>query len=143
VTDTTETILQNKQILVTGGAGFIGSHIVDAVRRENEVIVFDNLSTGSTDHVPPDVEFIEGDIRDRDQLSEAMSGVDIVFHEAAIVSVAQSVSEPEHTHDINTRATLQLLELAREEMHAWCSLRVQLSTAIQRPSQLVKTIERL
>ncbi len=115
MTDTTETILQNKRILVTGGAGFIGSHIVDAVRRENEVIVFDNLSTGSTDRVPPDVEFIEGDIRDRDQLSEAMSGVDIVFHEAAIVSVEYSVENPEVTQAVNARATIQLLELARNE----------------------------
>ncbi len=115
MSDTTETILQNKRILVTGGAGFIGSHIVDAVRSENEVIVFDNLSTGSTDRVPPDVEFIEGDIRDRDQLSEAMAGVDIVFHEAAIVSVEYSVENPEITQAVNARATIQLLELARNE----------------------------
>jgi UDP-glucose 4-epimerase len=100
---------------VTGGAGFIGSHIADAVIDNNEVVILDNLSTGSLDNVPTEAEFVEGDVRDRDVMSAVMEGVDIVFHHAAIVSVEQSIEDPELTHDVTTRATIQLLELARRE----------------------------
>jgi len=100
---------------VTGGAGFIGSHITEAVIKDNEVVVFDNLSSGTKDRIPDQAKFIQGDIRDQKKLSAAIEGVDIIFHEAAVVSVEQSVNEPELTHDVNTRATIQLLELARKE----------------------------
>jgi len=108
-------IIRGQRILVTGGAGFIGSHIADAVIDNNEVVILDNLSTGSLDNVPTEAEFVEGDVRDRDVMSAVMEGVDIVFHHAAIVSVEQSIEDPELTHDVTTRATIQLLELARRE----------------------------
>jgi len=84
-------IIRGQRILVTGGAGFIGSHIADAVIDNNEVVILDNLSTGSLDNVPTEAEFVEGDVRDRDVMSAVMEGVDIVFHHAAIVSVEQSI----------------------------------------------------
>jgi len=108
-------LISGKRILVTGGAGFIGSHIADALVSDNEVVILDDLSTGSLDNVPSEAEFVEGDVRDREAMSSVMEGVDIVFHHAAIVSVEQSVEDPELTHDVTTRATLQLLEFARRE----------------------------
>jgi len=108
-------LIFGKRILVTGGAGFIGSHIADALVSDNEVVILDDLSTGSLDNVPSEAEFVEGDVRDREAMSSVMEGVDIVFHHAAIVSVEQSVQDPELTHDVTTRATIQLLELARRE----------------------------
>jgi len=108
-------LISGKRILVTGGAGFIGSHITDALVADNEVVILDDLSTGSLDNVPAEAEFVEGDVRDREAMSSVMEGVDIVFHHAAIVSVEQSVEDPELTHDVTTRATIQLLEFARRE----------------------------
>ncbi len=102
-----------KTILVTGGAGFIGSHIVDAVVDRNDVRVLDSLSTGSHSNLNPDARLIEGDIRDQETLDAAMEGVDIVFHKAAMVSVPASVEQPQTCHDVNGTATLNLLEAAR------------------------------
>ncbi|MEA1932087.1 MAG: NAD-dependent epimerase/dehydratase family protein [Euryarchaeota archaeon] len=102
-----------RTILVTGGAGFIGSHIVDAVVDRNDVRVLDSLSTGSRENLHPDARLIEGDIRDEETLDAAMKGVDIVFHKAAMVSVPASVEQPTACHDINGTATLKLLEAAR------------------------------
>lgn len=105
--------LSGKTVLVTGGAGFIGSHIVDAVVDRNEVRVLDRLSTGSRSNLPADVSLIEGDIRDREAVEAAMEGVDVVFHEAAMVSVPASVEQPVTCHETNGTATLNLLEAAR------------------------------
>lgn len=105
--------LEGKTILVTGGAGFIGSHIADAVSQDNEVRVLDNLSTGSRNNVPSQAELIVGDIRDTEILHSAMEGVDIVFHEAAMVSVPASVDRPLECHAVNGTATLDLLDAAR------------------------------
>jgi UDP-glucose 4-epimerase len=102
-----------KTILVTGGAGFIGSHIVDAVVDQNDVRVLDSLSTGSHSNLHPDARLIEGDIRDEETLDAAMEDVDIVFHKAAMVSVPASVEQPKICHDVNGTATLNLLEAAR------------------------------
>ncbi|MFQ5692857.1 MAG: SDR family NAD(P)-dependent oxidoreductase, partial [Nitrospinota bacterium] len=81
--------------LVTGGAGFIGSHLAARlVETGDEVRVLDNLSTGSADNlgeVRGAVEFVEGDIRDADTLRRAMQGADCVFHQAALPSVSRSV----------------------------------------------------
>ncbi len=102
-----------KTILVTGGAGFIGSHIVDALVDRNDVRVLDSLSTGSQGNLHPDARLIEGDIRDAETVDAAMEDVDIVFHKAAMVSVPASVEQPKTCHDVNGTATLNLLEAAR------------------------------
>ncbi|WP_246310430.1 NAD-dependent epimerase/dehydratase family protein [Halorarum halophilum] len=100
-------------MLVTGGAGFVGGHIADALVADNEVRVLDDLSTGRPRIVPDGATFIEGDVRDPDTLAEAMAGVDLVFHEAGLVSVPKSVDRPTESHDRNATATVQLLEAAR------------------------------
>ena len=107
--------IQGQTILVTGGAGFIGSHIVDQLVEANEVRILDNCSTGRVENIPESATFIEGDIRDSRTLSRAIDGADLVFHEAAQVSVSRSVTSPQTSHDVNARATIQLLECARNE----------------------------
>jgi len=109
------TELSGRTVLVTGGAGFVGSHLVDALADDNEVRVLDDLSAGRGERVPPGVELIEGDIRDPDVLGWAMSDVDVVFHEAGLVSVDLSVEAPAKSHETNVAATVDLLDRAREE----------------------------
>jgi UDP-glucose 4-epimerase len=104
-----------RTILVTGGAGFIGSHIADALCPDNEVRILDDFSTGDRANCPDDATVTEGDIRDEAALSAAVDGVDIVFHEAALVSVARSVEDPTASHSINTEGTLAVLEAARRQ----------------------------
>ncbi|WP_114576269.1 NAD-dependent epimerase/dehydratase family protein [Saliphagus sp. LR7] len=103
------------RILVTGGAGFIGSNIVDALVPDNDVRVLDDLSGGSRSNVPDEATFFEGDIRNDDDLERATDGVDIVFHQAALVDVDESMRRPETTHDINLNGTVKVLEHARRE----------------------------
>jgi UDP-glucose 4-epimerase len=105
--------LQGKTILITGGAGFIGSHLAEALVSENEVRILDDLSGGDVQHIPDEATLIEGDIRNA-ALAEAMASVDIVFHEAAIVDPQRSVVEPFATNDINCNGTLAVLEQARK-----------------------------
>jgi len=103
--------------LVTGGAGFIGSALVRALLARGErVRVIDNFYSGKRENLAPvaaDVEVIEGDIRDGGALGRALAGVEIVFHEAAIVSVPRSLVDPDASHDVNATATLQLLAAAK------------------------------
>ena len=90
--------------LVTGGAGFIGSHIVEAlIRRGDSARVLDNFTTGKRVNLAhlPDVEVIEGDIRDPAAVCQAMAGAAYVIHQAAIVSVPQSMTDPATTHAVN------------------------------------------
>ncbi len=103
-----------RTVLVTGGAGFIGSHLARALVEENEVRILDDLTTGSVDAVPDDATPIEGDVTDRATVEEAMAGVDIVFHQAAVVSVDESVADPPRSHRVNVDGTLTVLEAARE-----------------------------
>ena len=104
--------------LVTGGAGFIGSNIVEElVRRGEKVCVLDNFSTGSKENIEPfieKIELIEGDIRDKNILSKALRGIDFVIHQAALRSVAKSVEDPFATNDVNVFGTLNLLMAAKE-----------------------------
>lgn len=104
--------------LVTGGAGFIGSNIVEElVRRGEEVRVLDDLSTGSKENLKPfmnRIELIEGDIRDKKILPDALRGIDFVIHQAALRSVAKSVEDPFATNDVNVFGTLNLLVAAKE-----------------------------
>jgi nucleoside-diphosphate-sugar epimerase len=105
--------------LVTGGAGFIGSHIVEALLKSGqEVRVLDNFSTGKRENIASfgrDIHLIEGDIRDADAVSKAVRGVDVIFHEAAVPSVPRSVREPQFTHDVNVNGTLGLLLAAKDD----------------------------
>ncbi len=103
--------------LVTGGAGFIGSHIVDAlVERSHNVVVLDNLASGHKENLSnvwKQINFIEGDIRDAETCLKAAVGCDGIFHEAALVSVPDSINRPRDNHEINISGTLNVLEAAR------------------------------
>lgn len=107
-----------KLYLVTGGAGFIGSHIAEAlVKQGNRVRVLDSLITGKREniaHLTGKLEFIEGDIRDYETTRRATEGVGIIFHEAAIPSVPRSVVEPQLNHDANSNGTFNVLLAARD-----------------------------
>ncbi|GGL55880.1 NAD-dependent epimerase/dehydratase family protein [Halocalculus aciditolerans] len=100
-------------VLVTGGAGFIGRHLVDALVDENDVRVLDSGASGEPSRLPDSVEFVEGDVRDAGVVADAMAGVDVVFHEAAVVSVSESVDAPAETNAVNLTGTLNVLEAAR------------------------------
>jgi len=102
-------------ILVTGGAGFIGSHLDERLLTSGfSVRVLDNLSTGKRDNLPrhPSLEFIEGDIRDQAVVEKAVDGVEAVVHLAAVASVQASVDDRQGTHASNFDGTLNLLEAA-------------------------------
>lgn len=102
--------------LVTGGAGFIGSHLTEAlVKRGAKVIVIDNLTSGTKKNlegIKDNITFIEADIRSKDVVKEAMNGVDIVFHQAALRSVPASVENPQDFIDVNIKGTINLLQQA-------------------------------
>jgi len=102
--------------LVTGGAGFIGSHITDRLLADgHRVRILDNFSTGKHENIPDsaDVEVVEGDVGDYDTVCAAMQQVDIVFHEAAIASVPETVGNPLASERVNYRGTVNILEAAR------------------------------
>ena len=97
--------------LITGGCGFIGSHVAEAlVSGGNRVRIYDNLSS-----IRNKAELIKADIRDLSAITSAMSGVDYVFHGAALVSVFDSVKRPRDNHDINITGTLNVLTAARDK----------------------------
>ena len=108
--------------LVTGGAGFIGSHIAETLLEQgNTVRILDNFSTGKRENIETltrrfgreKLEIMEGDIRDASCVAEAVRGVEILFHEAAFVSVPQSMKEPQACFDINLTGTSLLFDAAR------------------------------
>ena len=104
--------------LVTGGAGFIGSHIVDELLdRGHRVRVLDNFATGRREnlaHVADDIELVEGDIQSYERVHNAAKGADYVIHEAALPSVPRSIQDPLTTHQVNTTGTLNVLLAARD-----------------------------
>lgn len=104
--------------LVTGGAGFIGSHLVETLlERGHHVRVLDNFLTGRRENLAPfagRIELVEGDLRDKAACERACAGVDYILHEAALPSVPRSVADPFTTDEINVRGTLNLLWAARE-----------------------------
>ena len=102
--------------LVTGGAGFIGSHITERLLADgHRVRILDNFSTGKRENIPAsgDVEVIEGDVGNYETVRAAIESVDIVYHEAAIASVPETVGNPLASERINYRGTLNVLEAAR------------------------------
>ena len=108
--------------LVTGGAGFIGSHIAQALLEQGQSVrILDNFSSGKRENIAElsrqfgqhQLEVLEGDVRDASRVNEAVSGIEIIFHEAAFVSVPQSMDEPQECFDVNLTGTSLLFEAAR------------------------------
>jgi nucleoside-diphosphate-sugar epimerase len=106
-----------KKCLVTGGAGFVGSNLAERLLGDGvQVRVLDNLNTGFLENLEPflgDIDFKQGDVRDLDTLQEVMVGVEVVFHQAAVVSVPKSVEDPIEAAMVNDLGTLHVLEAAR------------------------------
>jgi nucleoside-diphosphate-sugar epimerase len=104
--------------LVTGGAGFIGSHIAEALLHRGESVrIFDNLFTGSQTNLtalPGRVEFLEGDLRNLEALKAAMTGIEVVFHQAALASVPRSIAHPVESLETNINGTQHVLLAARD-----------------------------
>ncbi|MFO7832642.1 MAG: NAD-dependent epimerase/dehydratase family protein [Halohasta sp.] len=103
-----------KSILITGGAGFIGSHLVAALAADNDVTVLDNCSGGEPARLPATVDLHRGDIREASARDALIAEADIVYHEAALVSVEESLERPVESHGTNVAATVDLLDTARE-----------------------------
>jgi UDP-glucose 4-epimerase len=102
-------------VLVTGGAGFIGSHLVARLlERGDDVVVLDNLATGKADNLNREAKFIQGDVSQPDDVYEAIAGCELVFHQAALGSVPRSVARPLDTDRANVHGTLTVLAAARE-----------------------------
>lgn len=112
--------IENSKVLVTGGAGFIGSNLVEALlRQDNEVVCLDNFSTGKRENVASFLEsdyftLIEGDIRDPKSCAKACEGVDCVLHQAALGSVPRSIEDPVTTDQVNCGGFVTMLMAARD-----------------------------
>ena len=101
--------------LVTGGCGFIGSHLCDAlIKRRDHVRILDNLSTGSLDNAPPAAEFVRGSVADSEAVTDAMQGVDGCFHLAAIASVERYIDDWVGAHRTNLSGTIAVFDAARQ-----------------------------
>ena len=113
--------MQSLRILVTGGAGFIGSHLVDRLMKEgHEVMVLDNFSAGKAENIQyhldsQSFDLVKGDVRNSNDVKKAVRDVDAVFHLAAIVNVPLSIEDPLLVNDVNVRGTLNLLEASVKE----------------------------
>ncbi len=110
--------MQSKKFLVTGGAGFIGSNLAEAlIAQGGSVRIIDNFVTGyreNLEEISGDFEFIEGDLNDETKLRRALEGVEVVFHQAALPSVPRSVANPKETHEACVNATFKLLAAAKD-----------------------------
>lgn len=111
-------MIENKKVIVTGGAGFIGSNLAEKLSNHNEVIIIDDLSTGRKENVTnlvkkENVCFIQGSILDLSLLEQIFNGADFVFHQAAIPSVPRSIDNPLLTNESNVNGTLNVLVAAR------------------------------
>jgi UDP-N-acetylglucosamine 4-epimerase len=112
--------MKNLKILITGGAGFIGSNLVEAfVAQEAQVVCLDNFSTGKRKNIEPflpqrNFELIEGDIRNIDDCRAAVKGCDYILHQAALGSVPRSINDPKTTNDVNIGGFLNMIMAARD-----------------------------
>lgn len=103
------------KILITGGSGFIGSHVVEHYQNIAEVVVLDNLRSGHRKNLDGlKCRFVEGSIMDKPLLEEVMQGVDYIFHLAALISVPESMQQPDETVELNVRGLLNVLEAGRK-----------------------------
>jgi UDP-N-acetylglucosamine 4-epimerase len=113
-------LLRNSRVLVTGGAGFIGSNLTESLLEAgNEVVCLDNFSTGKSKNIEsflnnPRYKLVEGDIRNSDDCAKAVSGVEYVFHEAALGSVPRSIKDPVTTTDVNIGGFVKMLFASKE-----------------------------
>ena len=112
-------IMNKKTVLVTGGCGFLGSHIVEGLlQRGYKVRILDNFSTGKLENIASiskqEIEVLEGDVADLSTVDAAMQGCEYIFHEAAIASVTKSVNDPVGTAKVNYGGTINVLEAARK-----------------------------
>ena len=114
-------LIKNSKVLVTGGAGFIGSNLIEALlSQDNKLVCLDNLSTGKQENINSflsnkNFTFIKGDIRDIDTCKEAVKGVDYVLHQAALGSVPRSIEDPKSTNDVNIGGFVNMLIAAKDE----------------------------
>jgi UDP-N-acetylglucosamine 4-epimerase len=112
--------ISGKSFLITGGAGFIGSHIAEyLLAQDAKVRVLDNLATGSMENIKPlltnsSFEFVEGDIRDIDTCKKSCAGVDFISHQAALGSVPRSIKDPVTTHEVNSTGFVNMAIAAKE-----------------------------
>lgn len=109
------------KVLVTGGAGFIGSNLVEVLLQNESVSfvrVLDNLATGHLENIQefmnhPKFEFLQGDIRNSEDCNKACAGIDVISHQAALGSVPRSIADPMRSHNVNVNGFLNILEAAR------------------------------
>ena len=103
------------KIIVTGGAGFIGSNLVDAlIKKGHDVLIIDNLSTGKKEYINSKAEFHQTDLCDLDKIKPLFQGREFVFHEAALARIPLSIEKPIETNEINIKGTLNALMAAKE-----------------------------
>ena len=111
--------MKDKRVIITGGAGFIGSNIAEELSADNEVIIIDDLSSGLLQNIQhltkrSDVSFIQGSITDLSLLQKAFHRADYIFHQAALASVPMSIDDPLRTNEVNILGTLNVLVAARD-----------------------------
>lgn len=113
--------IEECKVLVTGGAGFIGSHLSDALlEKRAKITILDNLSTGFMENIrhlldSKEVNFIQGDVRDYETCLKAVEGIDLIFHEAAQINPALAVENPFYDFEVNARGTLNMLDAAHRK----------------------------